>query len=103
MLALTTVLIKQSNEVFEEIHNLSFNSILPDSKLILSLPINRYDSKQGNEVIYNLRNKIKKESNYNILANDMLNRSHLGLKGLHFNRHGIKVMTCNIFSFTKQL
>ena len=95
---------KTSDEVLREITKLATytRNILPNSKLILSLPTLRTDSTIANAVIVNLKVKVKKLG-YVLLENSNINEFHIGKKGLHFNGHGIRRMAKNIISLTQQL
>ena len=70
--------------------------------IILSLPIVRTDNITANTIITNFKKKAKGLM-YTVLDNTVINVSHLGVKGLHLNNHGVKKMAKNINYFTKQL
>ena len=95
---------KTSCEILKELRDL-FDHIqeqLPDSEIIISLPIVRRDNAAANQIVKNLCLKIKK-LNYKFLDNSNLTFSHLGQKGLHLNNHGTKKMALNIISLIKHL
>ena len=95
---------KTSCEILKELRDL-FDHIqeqLPDSEIIISLPIVRRDNAAANQIVKNLCLKIKK-LNYKFLDNSNLTFSHLGQKGLHLSNHGTKKMALNIISLIKHL
>ena len=97
---------KTSCEVLKELVTLKehIEVILPESKVIISLPTMRSDSNTADVIIRNLNLKLKHLSgNYLFMDNSNINKSHLGKKGLHFNDHGIRKMASNIISLTKRI
>ena len=95
---------KTSCEVLKELRDLvdHIQDLLPDSEIIISLPIVRRDNVVANQIIKNLCLKIKK-LDYKFLDNSNLNFSHLGQKGLHLSNYGTKKMALNIISLIKRL
>ena len=79
-------LLKELRDLFDHIQEL-----LPDSEIIISLPIVRRDNAVANQIVKNLCLKIKK-LDYKLLDNSNLTFSHLGQKGLHVSNHGTKKM-----------
>ena len=95
---------KTSDVILKEIKKLTEfkGNVLPNTIIILSLPIVRTDCTKANTIAKNFRKKVK-ISMYTLLDNAIINESHLGARGLHLSNYGVKVMAKNIISFTKHL
>ena len=95
---------KTSDEVLNEITKLAqhIEMVLPNSKIILSLPTMRTDSYKANVIIRNLKKKAYNLP-YTLMENENISETHIGQKGLHHNGHGTKKMAKNIISLTKHL
>ena len=95
---------KTSDEVLNELNKLVevVHRLLPESKIITSQPINRFDSMTANQIIKNLNSKLN-QSTHMILDNSNINFSNLGKKGLHLNEHETKRLALNIISQIKRL
>ena len=95
---------KTSDKVLREMKNLvdyiSWN--LPCTKVILSLPIVRFDCSVANAVQQNLRLKLKRLL-YPYLDHPNINTNYIGKKGLHLNGRGTKLVARNIIDLVKRL
>ena len=94
---------KTSCEVLAEIMALKkYIEQATKAKVIFSLPTIRDDNKKANTIISNLITKWKK-SGYMCLDNGNITVSHLGRKGLHLNKRGVKQIANNIINLIKRL
>ena len=95
---------KSSDTILKEITNLKMNimSILPSTKIYISCPILRLDNKNANEVLQDLKEKIKNRFN-DIVLNDKVDSSCLGKKGLHLNPKGSGRLAMNFISLLRRL
>ena len=66
--------------------------------VIISSPINRLDNQKCATVIRNVNAQLKNIGNINLMANDNITTKHLGMKKLHLNMSGTKLLVTNILT-----
>ena len=66
--------------------------------VIISSPINRLDNQKCATVIRNVNAQLKNIGNINLMANDNITTKHLGIKKLHLNMSGTKLLVTNILT-----
>ena len=74
--------------------------ITPDSKVVCSSLIQRYDDAKA-QMTVNMANKKLKELDIDFIDNSNINESHLGKKGLHLNSHGTGKLALNFVRYIK--
>ena len=94
---------KNVNQIAQEIENLKRFIIkkLPNVVIFLSCPTIRYDNSRANSTLQQLDQKFKTMSNF--IANDNVDESCLGKKGLHLNPKGSGRLAINYISQMRRL
>ena len=95
---------KTSDEVLRELVKLHdyIETAIHDCTVIISMPTMRTDDLTANQIIQNLNVKLKK-TNYHLLDNCNISKTHLGRKGLHLGEHGTRKIAHNLISLIKRL
>ena len=71
---------------------------LKSCDIIISSPIDRLDSQNLAMKIRNTDAMLKSVGGINLLSNDNIGTKHLGMKKLHLNMSGTKLLVTNILS-----
>ena len=69
-----------------------------DCNVIISSPINRLDNQKCATIIRNVNAKLKNVGDINLMSNDNITTKHLGMKKLHMNMSGTKLLVNNILA-----
>ena len=95
---------KDADTITGELLNLKeyIEETLPETTVILSLPITRMDNIQANNTLIKIRENIR-SLNIDIINNDNISRDHLGKGGLHLNAKGLGRLAMNFISYTRRV
>ena len=96
--------LKSCEEIASEISELKsfINNTLPETRIFISCPLIRIDNMKANCTLRKLDAYLK-GSNMEIIANDNIDGSCLGKKGLHLNPKGSGRLALNYISLMRRL
>ena len=88
------------DEIIKKILNVKafIENEVKDCNVIISSPINRLDNQKCATIIRNVNAKLKNVGDINLMSNDNITTKHLGMKKLHMNMSGTKLLVNNILA-----
>ena len=78
-------------------------SQISDCSVILSTPINRFDSEKQGRIVRNINVILKNMSDIELIDNGNISEKHLGKNKLHLNQQGSTVLIRNILRSLKNI
>ena len=94
---------KNADEILNEIKDLKLyiEELLPESRVILSCPTQRWDNRQAARVVFDLRKKLI-NLNVPLILNLNISDDHLSEGGLHLNAKGSGRLAINIMNYIRK-